>query len=359
MNKLLKIFIGFALSSFALGAQAEEVGTRNITPSQQAFETIAIPEEGQGELSIDLSVGGADGVFTLGDKLSLSLQTNKDAYVTVVNIGVNGVVTVLYPFGDIKDNLIKANTKTEVSGPGTGLDLVLTPPAGTDVVRAFASTKKIPLLDPALITKKGPVAQVTRTARNITPQIQETITETSGDVHWAMDEVLITSIEKGAHLMAADAGQKVVVSKPFGFEIATDKLVYEIGEPIKVEVRTERDCNLTLLNFGTSGAVKVVFPNRLQSEPLIQAGKTVAIPGHPEELLLASAGPVGVESLVAICTAKGQAQIGEAADVIANLFPKVSDIGTLSAKDLAVLIAPQAQPEFEQAVRAAAAIIIH
>lgn len=302
--------------------------------------------------------GGADGVFALGDKLSLSIETNKDAYVTVVNIGVNGVVTVLYPFGDIKDNLIKAGIKSEISGPGTGLDLVLTPPAGTDVVRAFASTKKIPLLDPALITKTGPISVIKKTARNITPQIQETITQTSGEAHWAMDEVLITSVEKGAYALAADAGQRVVVAKPFGFEIATDKLVYEIGEPIKVEVKTERDCNLTLLNFGTSGAVKVVFPNRLQPEPMISAGKAVAIPGHPEQLLLASAGPVGVESLVAICTAKGQAHIGEAADVIANLFPKVTDIGALSGKDLAILVAPQSHPEFEQAVRAAAAIII-
>ena len=58
MRKLLSFAICLAFSGFALTAHAEEVGTRNITPSQQVFETISIPEDGKGDLSVKLNVGG-------------------------------------------------------------------------------------------------------------------------------------------------------------------------------------------------------------------------------------------------------------------------------------------------------------
>jgi len=76
---------------------------------------------------------------------------------------------------------------------------------------------------------------------------------------------------------------------------------YRLGEKVAFSVEVTRDCYLTLLNIGTSGQVKLLFPNQFQSGNLLRAGapQRVASIGAPFEFTLN--GPPGTEGVMAIC----------------------------------------------------------
>ena len=317
------------------GASSAE---RNLKPEQVVANTVTVPES---DLQVRLGIGNPRGLYSLGDELELSVETNKDAYITVLNIGVDGTATVLYPYLDGTDNLVRPGKPVWISGKGSGVSIRFHAPAGTDLVKAFASTERIPLLDPAEITRvNARLGQARSSMRNLVPEMQQVIDANSETAEWAVDTVTVMSVD-GPVPVAEDPGQTVSVSDPFGLSIRTGKLVYAIGEPIDVEVTVARDCMLTIYNIGTSGAVRRIFPNKGRPEHRIAAGETVHVPGKDGDILMASVGPAGVESLLALCTSDAAATLGMAeAEFVEQLFPKVGNWEKLDARDRSVIATP-------------------
>ncbi|MCY3671265.1 MAG: DUF4384 domain-containing protein, partial [Alphaproteobacteria bacterium] len=266
-------------------------------------------------------------------------------------------VTVLFPYLDGTDNRIEPGAPRRLSGGDTGVAIRFAAPAGTDLVKAFASTERVPLLDPAELTRVSPqLGRAQATARNLVPEWQSVIDAHSEGVEWALDTIMVTSVE-GAVPAVVDAGQTVAVTEPFGLKLATDKLVYGIGEPIGVTVTAAQACQLTVYNIGTSGAVRRVYPNAVQPSHRVPAGVPVRIPG--EGAVLASVGPAGVEGLLALCTTEVAATLGEAGVLLEELFPRAGEWPSLDARNLSVIATPaEAGLGFGATARAAAALLV-
>ena len=312
---------------------------RDLGPEQAVANTMTVP---QGELSVRLGVGNPRGIYSLGDALELSVETNRAAYVTVLNIGVSGTTTILYPYIDGTDNLVRPGGPVWISGRDSGVVIRFRAPAGADLVKAFASTARVPLLDPAEITRlTARVGRARSTMRDLVPEMQQTIDANSDGVEWAIDTITVSSVD-GPVPVAEDAGQTVSVSEPFGLSLRTGKLVYAIGEAVHAWVTVERDCKLTVYNIGTSGAVRQVFPHAGRPDHPVSAGETVRIPDRAGgDVLLASVGPAGVESLLALCTSDAAATLGGAeAAFVEQLFPKVGEWKTLDTRDMSVIATP-------------------
>jgi hypothetical protein len=76
---------------------------------------------------------------------------------------------------------------------------------------------------------------------------------------------------------------------------------YRVGETVVFFVETNRDCYLTLLNIGTSGQVRVLFPNSFQKANAVLGDIEQAVPGETATFEFTLAGPPGVEGVTAIC----------------------------------------------------------
>ncbi|MCY3873277.1 MAG: DUF4384 domain-containing protein [Rhodobacteraceae bacterium] len=319
----------------------------NLKPEQAVARTVTVP---QGELSIRLGIGNPRGHYSLGNMLDLSVEKNRDAYVTVLNIGVDGTTTVLYPYLDGTDNLVRAVTAKWISGGDSGGVIRFRAPAGTDLEKAFAPTGRIPLLDPDEITRVTARLGLARSSMfNLVPEMRETIDSNTDVVEWAIDTITVTSVD-GPVSVAEDAGQTVSVSEPFGLSIRTGKLACVIGEPVHVAVTPARACKLTVYNIGTSGAVRPEHP--------VAAGGTVHIPGGDGDLLMASVSPAGGESLVALCASEAATAPGGAEGaLIEQLFPRVGEWETLDVHNLPVIATPDDMvPGHGETARAVAAI---
>lgn len=64
-----------------------------------------------------------------------------------------------------------------------------------------------------------------------------------------------------------------------GLNVWTDKARPAIGDLIAVNVQTDTDCYLTVVNIDVAGKATVVFPNDFEADNLISAGKTTRVPG--------------------------------------------------------------------------------
>ena len=82
--------------------------------------------------------------YRIGEYLSLSIQTNKACYLTVIDIGTSGKRTLLFPNAYQPDNFLAANQILQI--PNHQFKLEIGKPAGEEVLWAVCRVEDKPLL---------------------------------------------------------------------------------------------------------------------------------------------------------------------------------------------------------------------
>lgn len=91
-------------------------------------------------------------------------------------------------------------------------------------------------------------------------------------------------------------------TNPFHVRIWTEKNHFRIGDPVTLYLKADRDCYVTLLDIGTSGTLRVLFPNPYQRDNFIHGGKTYIIPDPAIGYEVRVDGPPGIERVKAIAS---------------------------------------------------------
>ncbi|MBI4715668.1 MAG: DUF4384 domain-containing protein [Nitrospirae bacterium] len=122
--------------------------------------------------------------------------------------------------------------------------------------------------------------------------------------------------------------------QPFRVEVWTDQPVYRIGEAVTFSFRSSRDGYLTLFDIGTSGEVRVLYPNRFHPDSFVEAGKIYRIPDPSAGFQIRVAGPSGLERVKAIATLEPVTLLD--VDLSAGFF-SISPESRKGARDLMVV----------------------
>jgi hypothetical protein len=150
---------------------------------------------------------------------------------------------------------------------------------------------------------------------------------------------------------------------PAGLEQAGDEKLVQarLGDAIRFNFRSQRDCYLTMVNLGTSGKIVVLFPNRYQPDGRILAGKVyrTETPGEMPFRIRAR-GPAGRELVKVIATIdpltlpslrmgqagpEGTRAIPSGSDFVQQLMLDLSSLG--SAREATRDLVAEALPEGE------------
>ena len=107
-----------------------------LTDAQQA---IADAKLGAGDLTIEGSVDRLDTIYAPGQPITLSVKTNKDAYVAILRVLPNGDTAIVFPNRAHRDAGLKANTVLMVPAQGEAVKIVVDKP-GTVLFKFIAST---------------------------------------------------------------------------------------------------------------------------------------------------------------------------------------------------------------------------
>jgi len=91
-------------------------------------------------------------------------------------------------------------------------------------------------------------------------------------------------------------------SAGFNVNVWADRKVYTIGDMITINVTSNRDCFLTLLNVRCNGEIWELFPNRFNPDNFVKANVKYTFPSVQDNFGLTIVDPPGKEYIKAIAT---------------------------------------------------------
>ena len=297
------VFTAVVSSSWTIASDHDP--QRDLTVQQIAVFGIKAPKPTNG-LNVVAWVDHADNTYAVGEAVRLFVRTNKDAYLTVINVGPSGNTTVLFPNSFQKDSKVTANKVVEIPAPNSGSHITVGGPAGRELIKVIATTKPTSFFNDVPAIAVGAFSELKQETVSVSRDLQVTL-DTQQSNEWDEYNKIITSIASRATavLPLQILGTQWPLQAPT-LQIATDKSHYRIGDAITIYLRAQVPCYLTLVNIGSSGQTRVLLPNAMFPQNLIQAGQTVVFPTTGSNLRLTPVGPAGVETLTAICSADNQ-----------------------------------------------------
>jgi hypothetical protein len=87
--------------------------------------------------------------FGLGEEVAFTIESERDGYLTLVDLGTDGTVAVLLPNAETRSVRVSAGRPLTFPEPGGALMFVAQEPAGTGLVRAFVTDRPLDVTIPA------------------------------------------------------------------------------------------------------------------------------------------------------------------------------------------------------------------
>ncbi len=173
--------VGAALLSVAahhVGLSAQQTDerplSRSLTVEQTAiYDIVPKPATVTDDDGLDVLawVDRSDYTYASGEDVQLFVRTNKDAYVTVLNVDPAGETTVLFPNRYQSDNFVAGGRTLHVPDAAAEFRIVVGGNVGTELLKVVASTQPIPLFEARQLAEAGPFqvarAQPARLARSL------------------------------------------------------------------------------------------------------------------------------------------------------------------------------------------------
>ena len=168
-----------AMAPAAAFADDDDI-TRDLSIEQTSMYTVQAPapvaDTGGEGLNVVAWVDQDDNTYAVGEKVRLFVKSNKDAYLTVLNVGPSGNTTLLYPNAYQEDTRIGANQTVEIPAADSGASIrVSGPSVGRELIKVIASTDPQPLFEAGDMTAAGPFAMLGASAQSVAKDLQVTM----------------------------------------------------------------------------------------------------------------------------------------------------------------------------------------
>ena len=146
-NTLLFNPRGDIVARFGLSANNEEFFGRLMQQYWiKQFVNKVNPEQNF-NLTLDLTGDVTGGTAVVGEKVAFSIETEKTAYIVLLDIDSRGDVNVLYPYDISETKRVAAKKVLNIPGNTPDDMIVIEPPFGVDTVIALAFTERPMLLN--------------------------------------------------------------------------------------------------------------------------------------------------------------------------------------------------------------------
>lgn len=327
---------------------------RDLTVEQNTAAQAVSPRPSS--LAVQISADRPDATYAIGETVRLTINSNEEAYVTVIDIGPTGQATQLFPNQYQPDNHVLPGRPVEIGGGVTGARIVAAGPAGAELIKVIASNKPLAVVSEAQLEGRSAFRSVTGGVKTVMRDLQVVADQAmQSDTKIVFSNFALHTV--GKRLAAAPGAQTLVVlpgqpsppaptvlpvtaggipaglvsvpaQQPFPLLLAVDKHDYRIGEKPTIAVTTLQPCNLTVLEVTPAGQVHTLFPNQTTPNGAISANQTALVSGGASGNALQIGGPAGTAQIIAICST-------DAAPVVAQ----VGDDKAALARDLAVVAA--------------------
>lgn len=316
----------------------EKPGAAVQTGAKTAKDIVAVAasiENPKQEFGVKLSIVDSRTSFAVGEEIRFSFSAERDCYVTLLDIGTSGKVHKLFPNKWHESNKVEKDKVYRIPPDASNFIFRIEGPVGREYVKAIATLKPIEKLEGAVAVSKGAFSEI----KNADAVLKDIGTELAQqDVrNWSEATISFDITDN-----------KTTSDKPMSLKLWSDKKVYSPGEKIVFHFESDRDCNLTLIDIGTSGIVKEIFPNKYQTDNFIKANTRYEIPkGISPDFAYRVESPAGINTIKAICTNRSAPALTTSASFDKEDFPSLGNKDQV-LKDISVQLNKIGQNGYSQ-----------
>jgi hypothetical protein len=363
LSRTLRLAAGgwLALLGAAMAqSSSEEEFARDLTIQQrpvyqfvQQQQAAQRPEQSQ--VPVTAWTDRPDAIYRIGEPVTISVRPDRDAHITVLNIGTSGRTTVLFPNTIQRDSRVRAGQTISLGGPGAGYNIVPQGPAGVELVQVIATTRPLTLVELNQIGAQqgaSPFVSLGRSgeevARDLAVQLtgaQSMAVGPSGLANllirvqplpppaaaalpppppapatqqWSsllqqagVPVVPAPTQQQSPPAPAPTVGLTQAITLPPGLSapsliIRTDKSIYGPQDTIHITVAALAECRLVLFSVGPTGQVAQLLPNPSQPEATMRPGQVITVPPRGSPIAIRPRGTPGMETIVGICAQAGR-----------------------------------------------------
>jgi hypothetical protein len=118
---------------------------RNALRNEAGAHQIASLENPAHPFPLEFGFDGGRSTFRIGELIRFDARVPRDGYLTIIDIGTNGNVVVLYPNELEPDNRVRAGQRIILPTAAMDMDFEAQEPAGRGIVRAFLTERPLEL----------------------------------------------------------------------------------------------------------------------------------------------------------------------------------------------------------------------
>lgn len=134
------VLIAFAASKEAILSQEGSQSLRRSLTVEQAAIYDTRPADSTGGLRVKLWADRPDYTYAVGENVQLFVESNQDAYVTLLSTDPAGNTTVLFPNSHQSSNFVRAARAVAVPDPAAPIKVVVRSPVGIELLKVLASS---------------------------------------------------------------------------------------------------------------------------------------------------------------------------------------------------------------------------
>lgn len=181
-NKMILPLVATLSVLFAQSAMAAGM-PRDILPEQEDIYTVSPGGGGGGSsspgsvatngLKVSIWVDQQDITYYPGEDIVISAKANRDAYLTIIDVGTSGTVRQLFPNKHQTDNFVRRGQIIQIPGRHAGYTYRVQGPAGTELIKAIVTSKPVNIYGKSANTfqPEGPFSKSTQPAATLSKDI--------------------------------------------------------------------------------------------------------------------------------------------------------------------------------------------
>lgn len=165
---LLAALIG---SSAALStARAEDnILLRDLSVEQRPIAGLAAQRS---DLEVKVWTDRKNATYAQGETATILVSTNRDAYVTILDVGTSGKTHVIFPNKQQPDNRVEAHQVVAIPGEDAAFRLRVGGPAGRELIKVFASEEPLSLYRAEDVEEQGAFRSYRRSGELLTRDLE-------------------------------------------------------------------------------------------------------------------------------------------------------------------------------------------
>lgn len=140
----------------SIGSGTEQANTAFYIETPQAAEPPAAIERPQKESEgprveadggIKVTLRADKPRYKVGDTITMQFETNRDGYLTLVNVGTSGKITILFPNRFSGGHDVKGKQVYTIPAPDDNYELAVSGPPGVELIYALVTSKPVKFVE--------------------------------------------------------------------------------------------------------------------------------------------------------------------------------------------------------------------